>query len=300
MKDRTKSILIAVSFIVAMVLFVWGFNFLKGKSILNNQFNFYAVYNNSKGLLPGDLVTINGMQVGTVSSLKFHPKQDGSIVVEFTTNNKLNIPDNSVVKLSSSLMGSVSLNLILGNSDVFAQSGDTLMAALDNGAMDMVAETIMPLKDNLETLLVSLNDLTSNLNDLLNQGLKNSINEGISSFASSMNNIETISSDLQQLVDSNDGKLTMVVNNLETITDNFGVVSDSLKNIDYNHLVLSLENCLAEFNTLMTGINEGEGSIGRLVKEDSLYYNVNEAIFTLQSILKEIQEDPKKIKLSVF
>jgi phospholipid/cholesterol/gamma-HCH transport system substrate-binding protein len=300
MKDRTKSILIAVSFIVAMVLFVWGFNFLKGKSILNNQYNFYAVYNNSKGLLPGDLVTINGMQVGTVSSLKFHPKQDGSIVVEFTTNNKLNIPDNSVVKLSSSLMGSVSLNLILGNSDVFAQSGDTLMAALDNGAMDMVAETIMPLKDNLETLLVSLNDLTSNLNDLLNQGLKNSINEGVSSFASSMNNIETISSDLQQLVDSNDGKLTMVVNNLETITDNFGVVSDSLKNIDYNHLVLSLENCLAEFNTLMTGINEGEGSIGRLVKEDSLYYNVNEAIFTLQSILKEIQEDPKKMKLSVF
>ena len=300
MKDRTKSILIAVSFIVAMVLFVWGFNFLKGKSILNNQYNFYAVYNNSKGLLPGDLVTINGMQVGTVSSLKFHPKQDGSIVVEFTTNNKLNIPDNSVVKLSSSLMGSVSLNLILGNSDVFAQSGDTLMAALDNGAMDMVAETIMPLKDNLETLLVSLNDLTSNLNDLLNQGLKNSINEGVSSFASSMNNIETISSDLQQLVDSNDGKLTMVVNNLETITDNFGVVSDSLKNIDYNHLVLSLENCLAEFNTLMTGINEGEGSIGRFVKEDSLYYNVNEAIFTLQSILKEIQEDPKKIKLSVF
>ena len=114
MKDRTKSILIAVSFIVAMVLFVWGFNFLKGKSILNNQFNFYAVYSNSKGLLPGDLVTINGMQVGTVSSLKFHPKQDGSIVVEFTTNNNLNIPDNSVVKLSSSLMGSVSLNLILG------------------------------------------------------------------------------------------------------------------------------------------------------------------------------------------
>lgn len=300
MKDRTKSILIAVSFIVAMVLFVWGFNFLKGKSILNNQFNFYAVYNNSKGLLPGDLVTINGMQVGTVSSLKFHPKQDGSIVVEFTTNNNLNIPDNSVVKLSSSLMGSVSLNLILGNSDVFAKSGDTLMAALDNGAMDMVAETIMPLKDNLETLLISLNDLTSNLNDLLNQGLKNSINEGVNSFASSMNNIDAISSDLQQLVDSNEGKLTMVVNNLETITGNFGVVSDSLKNIDYNHLVLSLENCLAEFNTLMTGINEGEGSIGRLVKEDSLYYNVNEAVFTLQSILKEIQEDPKKIKLSVF
>ena len=300
MKDRTKSILIGASFIVAMVLFVWGFNFLKGKSILNNQYKFYAVYENSKGLLPGDLVTINGMQVGTVSSLEFHPRQDGSIVVEFTTNKDLNIPVNSVVQLSSSLMGSVSLNLTLGNSPILAQSGDTLLSSLDNGMMNMITETIVPLKDNLETLLVSLNDLTANLNDILNQELKTNINNGVSSLASSMNNIEAISSDLQQLVDSEDGKLTMVVNNLETITDNFSVVSDSLTRIDYNHLVLSLENCLTEFNTLMTGINNGEGSVGQLVKDDSLYYNVNEAVSTLQYILEEIKENPKKIKLSVF
>lgn len=300
MKDRTKSILIGVSFIVAMVLFVWGFNFLKGKSILNNQYKFYAVYENSKGLLPGDLVTINGMQVGTVSSLNFHPRQDGSIVVEFTTNKDLNIPVNSVVQLSSSLMGSVSLNLTLGNSPILAQSGDTLLSALDNGMMNMITETIVPLKDNLESLLTNLNDLTTNLNDLLNQELKTNINNGVSSLASSMNNIEAISSDLQQLVDSKDGKLTMVVNNLETITDNFSVVSDSLKRIDYNSLVLSLENCLTEFNTLMTGINNGEGSVGQLVKDDSLYYNVNEAVSTLQYILEEIKENPKKIKLSVF
>lgn len=300
MKDRTKSILIGASFIVAMVLFVWGFNFLKGKSLLNNQYKFYAVYENSKGLLPGDLVTINGMQVGTVSSLEFHPRQDGSIVVEFTTNKDLNIPVNSVVKLSSSLMGAVNLSLTLGDSPVLAQSGDTLLSSLDNGMMNMITETIVPLKDNLETLLTNLNNLTTNLNDLLNQELKTNINNGVSSFASSMNNIETISSDLQQLVDSKDGKLTMVVNNLETITDNFSVVSDSLKRIDYNHLVLSLENCLTEFNTLMSGINNGEGSAGLLVKDDSLYYNVNEAVSTLQYILEEIKENPKKIKLSVF
>ena len=300
MKDKTKSILIAVSFIVAMVLFVWGFNFLKGKSLLKNQFNFYAIYDNSKGLLPGDLVTINGMQVGTVSSLEFHPRQDGSIIVDFNINKELDIPANSVVKLASSLMGSVSLNLILGDSQELAQNGDTLMSELDNGTMEMISETIIPLKNNLETLLNSLNTLTLNLNDLLSQELKTNINNGVSSFASSMNNIEIISSDLQQLVDSKDGKLTMVVNNLETITDNFGVVSDSLKKIDYNSLVLSLENCLTEFNTLIQGINNGEGSAGLLVKNDTLYNNVNEAVATLQSLLEEIKANPKKIKLSVF
>lgn len=300
MKDKTKSILIALSFIIAILLFVWGFNFLKGKSLLKNQFNFYAVYDNSKGLLPGDLVTINGMQVGTVSALNFHPSQDGSIVVEFTIGKELNIPDNSVVELSSSMMGAVSLNIRLGDSKTFAQNNDTLNSNIEQSTMSLITETLTPLKDNLDDLVISLNDLTTNLNDILNSEFKKNINDGANSFASSMDNIETISTDLQQLVDSEDGKLTMVVNNLETITDNFTTVSDSLMKIDYNQLVGSLENCVNEFNTLLSGINNGEGSAGLLVKNDSLYNNINETVATLQYILEEIKKNPKKIKLSVF
>lgn len=300
MKDRTKSILVALSFIAALLLFVWGFNFLKGKSILRNQYNFYVVYENSKGLLPGDLVTINGMQVGTVSSLKFHPSQDGSIVVAFTMNRDLDIPENTLVNLASSLTGSVSLELKLGDSQQLAESGDTLTSAYDNGTMGMITETLVPLKNSLQTLLNSLNDLTANLNDLLNQNLKNDINKGVNNFASSMENINAITNDLQYLTDKEDGKLTLVVNNLETITNDFSAVGDSLKRIDYAHLVSSLESCIAEFNTLLEGVNNGEGSAGRLVKEDSLYNNINATVETLQSLLEEIKANPKKIKLSVF
>ena len=212
----------------------------------------------------------------------------------------MGIPANSVVNLASSLTGSVGLDIIIGDSEELAASGDTLTSAYDNGTLGMITETIIPLKNKLETLLVSVNELTTNLNDMLSQELKDNINKGASSFASSMNNIEAISSDLQQLTDSEDGKLTMVVNNLETITDNFGTLSDSLKTIDYNSLVISLENCVTEFNTLLNGINKGEGSAGLLVKEDSLYNNINTTIETLQSILEEIKANPKKIKLSVF
>lgn len=300
MKDKTKSILIGLSFIAAIALFVWGFNFLKGKSILRHQSNYYILCDNSQGLLPGDIITVNGMQVGTITSLKFHPSQDGSIVIDFIMNNEINIPKNSTVKIVKSLMGYANLNLILGDSKEMAQSGDTLQCDFDAGTMGMITETIMPLKNNLESLLVSLNQLTLNLNDLLNSELKDNINKGASSFASSMDNINEISSDLQLLTDSKDGKLTMIVNDLETITGNFSTVSDSLRKIDYNHLVSSLEKCLTEFNTLMEGINNGEGSAGLLMKDDSLYYNVNETVETLQSILEEIKANPKKIKLSVF
>lgn len=300
MKDRTKSILVAISFIVAMFLFIWGFNFLKGKSLLRNQLEFYAVYENSKGLLPGDLVTLNGMQVGTIIDLKFHPSQDGSVVVNFMMSDDLNIPENSIANLASSLTGSVSIEIKLGDSNKFAQSGDTLASGYDNGTMGMITETIKPLKASLETLMASLNELTDNLNDILNSELKTNIDKGMESMASSMENIEDITTDIQQLVDSNEGKLTMAVNNLETITSNFATVSDSLKKIDYNHLVMSLENCLAEFNTLLEGVNNGEGSAGKLVTDDSLYHNVNNTIETLQSLIDEIKANPKKIKLSVF
>ena len=80
----------------------------------------------------------------------------------------------------------------------------------------------------------------------------------------------------------------------------FAVVSDSLKRIDYNRMILSLENCIAEFNALLEGINNGEGSAGLLVKDDSLYINVNETVATLQSLLDEIKANPKKLKLSIF
>lgn len=300
MKDKNKTILIALSFIIAMILFVWGFNFLKGKSLLRNQLVFYSVYDNSQGLLAGDIVTINGMSVGTVNSLSFHPSRNGSIVVAFTIDNDLNIPDNTIAKLSPSLMGSTSINLILGDSHNSAKTGDTLMAGYDKGMLSLITEQILPLKSELENLLVSLNILAVNVNGILNESLKDDINAVVSDFAASMQNIKVLSSDIQKLVDSDDGKLTMVVDDLENIAGNFSAVSDSLSMINYTGLVNSLEDCITEFNTMIDGINSGKGTAGQLVNNDSLYNNINNAVYTLQTILNEIKENPKKIKLSVF
>ena len=300
MKDKNKTILIALSFIIAMILFVWGFNFLKGKSLLRNQLVFYSVYDNSQGLLAGDIVTINGMSVGTVNSLSFHPSRNGSIVVAFTIDNDLNIPDNTIAKLSPSLMGSTSINLILGDSRDSAKTGDTLMAGYDKGMLSLITEQILPLKSELENLLVSLNILAVNVNSILDESLKDDIHTGVSDFAVSMQNIKVLSSDIQKLVDSDDGKLTMVVDDLENIAGNFSAVSDSLSMINYTRIVKSLEDCITELNTMIDGINSGKGTAGQLVNNDSLYNNINNAVYTLQTILNEIKENPKKIKLSVF
>ena len=300
MKERTKSILVALSFIAALILFIWGFNFLKGKSLLNNQYTFYAIYDNAHGLLSGDIVSIKGMTVGTVTSLEFNPKQDGTIIVTFVVDNDINIPDNSIANLATSLTGSVSIEIRLGDSDTYAKSGDTLTSGYDRGTMGMITEQIVPLKNKLETTLTSLNDLVVNINSILNSELKEDLSNGVNSFASSMDNIDVISSDLKELVDSENGKLTLAVNNLEIITNNVSAISDTLKDINYTHLVGSLESCITEINTLIEEINEGKGTAGLLVKEDSLYNNINATVTTLQALIEEIKENPKKLKISVF
>ncbi len=300
MKEKNKSILIALSFIVALILFVWGFNFLKGKSLIRNQLTLYAIYDNSLGLLAGDLVTINGMAVGNISALNFHPSHDGRIVVRFTVNNDIQIPKNSVAKLASHLTGSVNINIELGDSHIPSQNGDTLTSGYDSGTMGMITEQILPLKDKIEALIVSVNTLSDNINNMLNTELKNNINEGVDAFASSMNNINHITSDLKQIVDSNDEKLNSIIGNLEGISNDFSAISDSLSKINYTRLISSLENCITDFSMLIEGLNNAEGSAGLLLKDEKLYNNLNETINTLHQLLDEIKKDPKKLKISVF
>lgn len=300
MEEKKKSILIAISFIVALFLFIWGFNFLKGKTLLRKQLNFYAVYNNTRGLQPGDIVLINGMAVGQVNSLRFNPKQNSTIIVDFTITNDIMIPDNSVVKIMSHTMSSPNLNLVLGDSPHAAKSGDTLSTGYESGTLETIMTQLLPLKDNLQNLIVSLDSLAENINNMLNSDLKKDINNGVNDFAASMENIRKTSSDLQQLIDNKNSNLINIIDNIEVITDDLSNVSNSLAQINYIQITTSLENTINELNTLVEKINKGEGSAGLLIKEDSLYNNINKTVLTLQELLKEIKENPKKLKISIF
>lgn len=300
MEEKKKSILIAISFIVALFLFIWGFNFLKGKTLLRKQLNFYAIYNNTRGLQPGDIVLINGMTVGQVNSLRFNPKQNSTIIVDFTITNDIMIPDNSVVKIISHIMGSPNLNLVLGDSPHAAKNGDTLLSGYELGTLDMIMAQLLPLKDNIQTLIVSLDSLAENINNMLNGNLKKDINNGINDFATSMKNIRKISSDIQQLIDNKNNNLVNIIDNMEVITNNFSNVSDSLAQIKYTQITIPLENTINELNTLIERINKGEGSAGLLIKENSLYNNINKTVSTLQELLEKIKENFKKLKISIF
>ena len=171
MENKRKSIIIGLSFLAAMVLFIWGFNFLKGKKLFHFQPYYYAVFDNAGGIEPANQVLVSGVSVGQVDDIYLNPDNDGTVILKFSINETIKIPENTVVSISSSLLGYSSVSLVLGNSTTVANVGDTLLSRTNMGVMNALSSQLIPLKDKVENLVMSLDTLTASLNALLDDGL---------------------------------------------------------------------------------------------------------------------------------
>lgn len=301
MENKRKSIIIGLSFIGALILFIWGYNFLKGKSLLEEYPYYYAVYQNVDELAPANKVLINGMFVGQVEELFFNPKKDGTIIVKFTASRDIRIPADSKACITGSLLGSKSINILLGNSSLDARLGDTLASGIDNGITEMIATELMPLKNKVETLVMSIDTLVGSLNSVLDATTRADVKKGVNDLSVSLNNLNKISNDLQQIMNSEKDNITGIVENVENISENLSAVSDSLAQIKYNQLVASLQSTIDNLDVITTNLKNGEGSAGLLLSDDSLYINLTKTVDNLGILIKKIEENPKKyIRVKVF
>lgn len=301
MENKRKSIIIGLSFIGALILFIWGYNFLKGKSLLEEYPYYYAVYQNVDELAPANKVLVNGMFVGQVEELFFNPKKDGTIIVKFTASRDIRIPADSKACITGSLLGSKSINILLGNSTLDAKLGDTLASGIDNGITEMISAELMPLKNKVETLVMSIDTLVGSLNSVMDATTRANVKKGVNDLSASLNNLNKISNDLQQIMNSEKGNITGIVENVGNISENLSAVSDSLAQIKYNQLVASLQSTIDNLDVITTNLKNGEGSAGLLLSNDSLYINLTKTVDNLGVLIKKIEENPKKyIRVKVF
>jgi len=301
MENKRKSIIIGLSFVGALVLFIWGYNFLKGKSLLEEYPYYYAVYQNVDELAKANKVLINGMFVGQVEDMFFNPKQDGTIIVKFTASKKIRIPADSKACITSSLLGSKSINIILGSSSLDAKLGDTLASSIENGVTEMLTTELMPLKNKVETLVMSIDTLVGSLNTVLDAETQANVKSSMSDLSVSLNNLNKISKDLQKIMDSEKDNISDIIENVDNISENLSAVSDSLAQIKYNQIVTSLQSTIDNLDVITTNLKNGEGSAGLLLSNDSLYINLTKTVDNLGVLIKKIEENPKKyIRIKVF
>lgn len=298
----TKEIKTGILALFAILLLIYGYGFLKGSDLFSNERTFYVSYDNVAGLTVSAPVTINGYVVGQVKKIEFE-NDLGGLLVTFSVTKNFNFSKNSIVRIySTSVIGGNALAIIPEiDKDRIAIDGDVLKGEIEKGMLESLTSGLKPLENKIYTTLSGLDSLLINLNSVLNKDTKNNLKDAISSLTKTVYSFEDSSSDLNSLLKENKPKLDSTFSNMETITDNLAVFSDSITQIDIKAISNNLETTLDSFNSIMDKFNNGEGSIGKLINDDNLYKNLEAASKELEELLRDLKENPKRyVHISVF
>lgn len=313
---RRKEFRIAIAFITGLVLLYWGINFLKGKNVFNNQVVLYADYDHVAGMVPASPVVVNGFKIGQVSDISFIPGQNGKLRIKMLIDEKLDIPENSVARIESSdLLGSKAVVIHLGQSNSMAGSGDFLKGELEMDLKEEVSMQILPLKNKAEDLLSSFDTVLIILKTIFNEKTQDNLSRSFESIRKTIVSLEHASSNLDTLMSSQKYKLSNIFSNVESITqnlknnnekinsiiENVSQLSDSASSAKIKQTVDKAHQSLEQFYLVMEKINTGQGSMGMLIHNDSLYNNLNNSALELNLLLEDMRINPKRyVQFSIF
>jgi phospholipid/cholesterol/gamma-HCH transport system substrate-binding protein len=293
---------------VAIAVTIWGINFLKGRDILKPANNYIAFYDDVGGLDINAKIYMNGFRIGQVDEIYFDEKGKNQLAVVLGINKPFQIPYKSIAEVfSTDLMGTKAIRIIKSESDQMCKPGDTLMTKFSPGLDQQIQNQIIPLKDKTENLIETVDSLVQDLNYIFDDRAKNSLHESIL-------NLEKTTGHLDKML-SDEGKLNRMIQNIESITSNIqnnndqianaisnlSNISDSLAGSELRSAISRANESLDQTYQILQKINKGEGNIGLLVNNDSLYYNLENLTGELDRLVKDLQENPKKyIHVSVF
>lgn len=293
-----------------------GYNFLQGKDIFNRNYKYYIIYDKISGLAESNSVYLNGFKIGSVSNLTLiQSDETNRVLVEILVTKEVKIPKNSIAKIESDFLGVNTISMILGNSDVLAVEGDTLESAIASTIQEEVSMQIMPLKAKTENMLATLDTVLESIKYVFNEETRNSIASSFLSIQTTIQNIEHSSFTLDTVLTTQKGAIVRILDNVNSITANlknnndkithaianFSNLSDTLAKLELRKTIIAAEKALVDFQLITDRINRGEGSIGQLVNNDTLYVELESAAHELDKLVEDIKLNPQRyLHFSIF
>jgi len=286
----------------AILLFIFGYSYLKGTNLLEKNRTFYVKYQNVEGLAKSAQVTINGLVVGKVQKIDF-ANATGGLVVEFTVERDFDFSKESLVRIySSGLIGGKSLGIFPEySSKNIAQTGDTLRGEIEDGMLSAVTKALGPLEKKVNNTLSTVDTLLLSFTDIVDERTRQNLKEAIENLNTTLNSFSGVSESLNGILAKNNNKLDRTFTNLDITASNFAKLSDSLSKLETGKLVEDLQDVVTRFDRIVEGLDKGEGSIGKLLKDDKLYQNLEGASRQLEELLQDVKLNPKRyVHISVF
>lgn len=298
----SKEIKTAILVIASILLFIWGYSFLKGRDLFTNYKTLYVQYDNIEGLGKSALVTINGLQIGKVSGIKID-NNTGKLTVEMQINADFPISKSSIAEIySPSPIGGKQIAILPNLADkTETVSGDFLKAGSKAGMLDALSGQIAPIKDKIEILLDNANVMLKNVNQVLDEKTKANLKESIENLNSTLAEFSAASKNVNSLLVDNKERINGTMTNLNKTSANFSKISDSLAQIKIGKTVKNLEKTLAKVDLIMADLQNGKGTMGKLLKDEALYNNFSKTTKELELLLQDVRLNPTRyVNVSLF
>jgi phospholipid/cholesterol/gamma-HCH transport system substrate-binding protein len=312
----------AILGILAIVLFVFGFNYLKGSSLLSSSKTMYAIYDEANGLTPSSFVMIKGVNIGSVQDIALSKKYPGKVEVKFTVSKDAQFPEDSRVQISNvDLFTPKCLAIIPGTGTKQAADGAVLQTQKENGLMDKlggVGDKIDPLVANIDGTISgakgaisTIDNTVANINSLIDAKTKANLQQSIAGLDASVKDFNLLSAELAaqrskisstvssleafaKNLNTNNQSINSTLNNVKNITDNVNKTSENLAKADINQTVTNLKNTLGELDRTLAKINNNEGTVGMLVNDKKLYNDLQGTMNSLDALLADMKANPSR------
>lgn len=289
---------IGITGVVTVVVIIWGINFLKGRNIFSSNYMLTATYDQVDGLEPSAKVMMNGFKVGTVDQINFEPESVVPFTLFMSIDKKYRIRTGSIAEIyNADLLGSKAIKIIQSQEHRFFEEGDTLKSRLADDMVTSLLAEISPLVSHINSAVQTLDSVGTALSCILNDPAVSSM----------IGNIEKATGSLNRQLSEN-GNLANSFENIKTITESIGSQNESIKNTlkhlegitsqlndgDLDSMVYKLNSVSSNLEGITTNMKEGKGTIGKLIYEDSLYQQIGQLIVDLDSLVTDLNNNPKK------
>jgi phospholipid/cholesterol/gamma-HCH transport system substrate-binding protein len=291
----SKEIKVGLFAIVTISMFYLGFNYLKGIEFFSSSNRYYVIYEDVGGLTKSNPVTISGFNVGRVADIRLLQDNGNIVLVALDINREITLGDSAVAKLDANFLGEVSIVIEVGDILNPISPFDTLYSRVDPGLTEMLVTSAQPITDNLPVTISNLNGLLEDL-----QGSGDGLKKALTSFTATSNTLNrTLLENRAEIKAAIKEYKDLAVNlnasmdEIKPLITKFGILADSLNNLQLSATLEEINILLEETSTTVKAIRNKEGTLGKLMYNDSLYNNLNKTMLDLDSLLLHINDNPK-------
>jgi phospholipid/cholesterol/gamma-HCH transport system substrate-binding protein len=295
---------IGVGVLAAALIFIVGVVYLRGIDLRSKQYALNVFYRNVNGLKEGDVVTVAGLAIGHVGSMAMVGR---SIGVSLAIQTKVHLPrDSKAILKSETIMGGKFIEIAPGSDPAMLANGDTL-AGLYEADLSELTATLSPITSNVLGILENVNStfdeptrkrIQKIVFDLQRSSttLDDVIRGGGRSADTSFAEITAFSRDLARFSRTLDTIAVAERWNIDTSVTSFARWSGNMERVS-----LKLETTTESLNGVLARVQNGQGTLGKLVQDDRLYNHMDSLSMNLNLLVKDLRENPGRyVKLSLF